>query len=365
MARETSASRLTPRNTIPPLQTSNNANVSAVNTSTPATHNRTHISHTSYSNNTNMNTGASSGCAEDETIAYWGSEGCYSERAAKSFMHANLKPGTQSWETRSFMLLDRLMEAVSTGECSLAVLPIENSITGTFHQVLDLLTKHEVNIVGETIAHDDACLMALPGVELKDIRNVLSHSSVLERCETFLRKEVQAALTATTDTAGAALHIKLRELRDTAAVASESVARLHNLNILAKDIDTGDCATRYVFISKEKKCTLISGMCNKTSVIISLRNRPGALFKALACFALRDINVVKFESRPSNRAGALYEITRPWEYVAYVDIDGSSGEDKIKCAIDNLNELAQNVRVLGSYPVFQPAHPTASGQRSI
>eukprot|EP01134_Creolimax_fragrantissima_P005127 CFRG5127T1 len=294
-------------------------------------------------------------------VSYWGAEGCYSERAALNHFASK----REEWETRPFSLLDKLFDAVAAGETELAILPLENSVTGTFHQVLDKLMNSKVQIVGEVITHDDACLLALPGVELKDIKNVLSHSSVLERCEKYLKSEIQPALTATTDTAGAALHIKLRGLRDTAAVASESVALLHGLNILAKNIDTGDCATRYVFVSNKSTPSHIAGTPNKTSIALSLTNRPGAMFKALACFALRDINVIKFESRPSNRSGSLYEITRPWEYLIYIDVDGSTLDEKVKCAISNLAEIAESVHVLGTYTVFYPPNATSTGSGYI
>jgi arogenate/prephenate dehydratase len=185
------------------------------------------------------------------------------------------------------------------------------------------------------------------------VRHVLSHSKVLDQCELYLNR-LNAARTPANDTASAAHFIMTRNMTDSACIGSVRLAEVTGLAILERDIDDDpNSSTRYILLERDR-VSIAPGIGCKTTLAVSLNNSPGALFRALACFAMRDINILKLETRPSARAGALHQTYRAWEYVNLVDVEGAQGEGRVARAIESLNEFANTVRVLGSYPVFTP-----------
>jgi arogenate/prephenate dehydratase len=270
-------------------------------------------------------------------IAFQGAAGAYSEAAA-----------LRAWPNAQTVALDRfedVFSAVATGQTSHGLLPVENSIGGSIHRNYDLMLEHDLPIVAETelsVVHN---LLALPGVELREIRRVFSHPQALAQCEMFLQTLPGIEIVATYDTAGSARMIRDGQLRDTAAIASARAAELFGLAALRESIqDYADNITRFLLISRDSRG--IVGQPDKTSIAFALHNAPGALFKALSVFALRDIDLTKLESRPARG--------RPWEYVFYADL--AAGRDELRCgrAIVHLAESARWVKTLGSYPRWQP-----------
>lgn len=269
-------------------------------------------------------------------IAYQGAEGAYSEAAAKrAWPHAETV-GCESFE--------EVFHAVGAGQVSHGILPVENSVGGSIHRNYDLLLECDLPIVAETelpVAHN---LLALPGVQKSAIRRVFSHPQGLAQCERYLRHLQGVELVATYDTAGSARMIRDGGLADTAAIASARAAELFGLEVLESGIqDFADNITRFVLIAREPHPR---GLADKTSLAFALHNAPGALFKALSVFALRDIDLTKLESRPARG--------RPWEYVFFVDL--GIGREDMRCAraIVHLAESAQWVKTLGSYPRWRP-----------
>eukprot|EP00123_Amoebidium_parasiticum_P003261 comp14552_c0_seq2/m.10789 comp14552_c0_seq2/g.10789 ORF comp14552_c0_seq2/g.10789 comp14552_c0_seq2/m.10789 type:complete len:278 (-) comp14552_c0_seq2:42-875(-) len=249
-------------------------------------------------------------------VACQGMEGCYSEYAARQCF-----AGQEVFMTYHDTY-EQVLVAVEEGTADVAILPIENTLSGTFYSVYDKLVACKLHITAEFCTHDDCCLLALPGVEIGAVRNVLSHSQILERCERTL-KTLNAHATPMTDTAEAAYYIHHRHLTNSAAIASGHVAERYGLQILARDIDDDPASsTRYLLLEREARA-LPAGLTCKTSLAIAVRNNPGSLFRALAAFALRGINVSKLDSRPSARSGSLHTTSRPWEYINFVDIAGS------------------------------------------
>ena len=264
-------------------------------------------------------------------VAFQGAAGAYSEAAA-------IRHWPQA-ETIGFETFEEVFGAVAAGRVSHGILPVENSIGGTIHRNYDLLLEHDLPIVGETelpVVHN---LLALPGVAMGDIRRVFSHPQGLAQCEQYLRKLPGLELVATYDTAGSARMIKEGGLTDTAAIASARAAELFGLNILQPGIqDYADNITRFILIAREPPPI---DKPDKTAIAFALYNAPGALFKALSVFALRDIDLTKLESRPARGL--------PWEYVFFVDL--AAGRTDVRCgrAIVHLAEFARWVRTLGSY----------------
>ncbi|XP_024031782.1 arogenate dehydratase/prephenate dehydratase 2, chloroplastic [Morus notabilis] len=280
-------------------------------------------------------------------VAYQGVRGAYSESAAdKAYPNCEAVPCDQ---------FDSAFEAVERWLVDRAVLPIENSLGGSIHRNYDLLLRHNLHIVGEVKFAVRHCLLANHGVQLQDLKRVLSHPQALAQCEHTLTKW-GLVREAVDDTAGAAKHVALNELKDTGAVASSVAGKIYGLNILAQDIqDDSDNVTRFLMLAREP---IIPGTDRlfKTSIVFSLEEGPGILFKALAVFALRQINLTKIESRPlrkqplrlrdDNNNGPKY-----FDYLFYVDFEASMADQNAQNALKHLNEFATFIRVLGSYPV--------------
>jgi arogenate/prephenate dehydratase len=276
-------------------------------------------------------------------IAYQGEAGAYSEAAALKFQ-ADATP-------IACPAFDDVFQAVETGRATCGVLPIENSIGGTIHRNYDLLLQHELKIVGEVELPVIHCLAALPGTQLADITQIYSHPQALAQCDRFLRSLTGVEIVATYDTAGSAKLIRDRRLASTAAIASERAATIFELDVLKSSIqDYTDNITRFLIVTRPGAAAeVMAGRePNKTTVVFTLPNVPGSLFKALSVFALRDIDVTKVESRPIPG--------RPWEYLFYLDVAAGVQELRASRALMHLAEFAPSSKTLGSYPsVSQPA----------
>ena len=267
------------------------------------------------------------------TVAYQGEPGAFSEEAARRFFggRANVLP-KESFKD--------VFEYATKHSSGYAIVPIENSVFGSVHQNYDLLLRHPLHIVGEIKLRIQLHLMALPGVALKDVRSVYSHSQALGQCDEFLRSMKRANVVAYYDTAGSAKMIREQGRKDAAAIASVRAARTYDLSILRRNIESNHHNfTRFIVLSRKPDR---ARKMEKTSIVFAAKNVPGSLFKALAVFALREINMLKIESRP--------HVGKPWEYLFYLDIEGSPRQPQVRQALKHLDELTTFVRVLGAYP---------------
>ena len=264
-------------------------------------------------------------------IAIQGEAGSFSEEAAH-----RLLPGCRVVPcARSAEVFDR----VERGSVAAAVIPIENSLAGSVSEHFDLLLARKVFIERELrlrIVHN---LIAPPGVKRADLRRAFSHPVALEQCRDFFAKNRKIQPLPFYDTAGSVKHVIESGLRDAAGIASRQAARVYKGRILAAGIEDDKRNFTRFFLIRNTRHVLPGA--NKTSIAFSVKNIAGALFKALAVFALRDISLTKIESRP--RRG------RPWEYIFYVDF--LRGDDQsARNALRHLGEVADLVKVLGIYP---------------
>jgi len=277
-------------------------------------------------------------------IAYQGEAGAYSEAAALKFQ-AEATP-------LPCPAFDDVFHAVEGGRATCGVLPIENSIGGTIHRNYDLLVQHELKIVGEVELPVIHCLAALPGTKLANLTQIYSHPQALAQCDRFLRSLSGIEIVATYDTAGSAKLIRERQLTTTAAIASERAAAIFDLDVLQRGIqDFADNITRFLIVTRPDMADKVMGgrEPNKTTVVFTLPNLPGSLFRALSVFALRDIDVTKIESRPIPG--------RPWEYLFYLDLAAGAHELRASRALTHLAEFAPSSKTLGSYPSVLGAAP--------
>lgn len=264
-------------------------------------------------------------------IAIQGELGAFSHEAALRMVPAcTVVPCARSAE---------VFNRVQKGSADGAVIPIENSLAGSVAEHFDLLLSRNVFIQAEfrlRIVHN---LIAAPGVSLKNVRRVFSHPIALEQCRDFLSRHPKIESTLFYDTAGSVKHVVDSDLRDAAGIAGKQAARVYGAQILKAGIeDNKQNFTRFFYIRKGRH---IRRGANKTSLAFSVKNIPGALFKALSVFALREISLSKIESRPVRG--------RPWEYVFFVDI--LRGDDEAsRNALRHLGEVADLVKVLGVYP---------------
>lgn len=264
-------------------------------------------------------------------VAIQGEAGSFSHEAARRMVPGcTIVPCARSVEV--FELVDR-------GRVPAAVIPIENSLAGSVTEHFDLLLAHGLFIQCEfrlRIVHN---LIAAPGVKLTALHRVLSHPVALEQCRDFLRRHSTIQPEPFYDTAGSVKHVIENKLQHAAGIASRHAATVYGGKILKAGIeDDKRNFTRFFLIRKQRR--VLPG-ANKTSIAFSVKNIPGALFKALSVFALRDISLSKIESRPMRG--------RPWEYVFYVDF--LRGEDEAaRNALHHLSEVADLVKVLGIYP---------------
>src|SRR3990172_7300101 len=227
-------------------------------------------------------------------IAFQGEPGAYSEQAVFEYFG--------QVETQPCESFEAVFESVVSGVCESALIPIENSLAGSIHQNYDLLLRHDLHIVGEYLLRVQHCLIARPDVKKSDIKKVISPPQALGQCAAYLRAlGVKAGQVY--DTAGSVKMLKESGARDTAAIASRRAAEIYEMQILEEGIeDNAENYTRFLAVSKTN--VKPEGEA-KTSIVFTLKNRPGALFKALSVFALRDIDLTKIESRPLQG--------KPWE----------------------------------------------------
>ncbi len=267
-------------------------------------------------------------------IAYQGEPGAYSEAAALRF-----RPSADLLPCETF---EAVFAAVEQGRATHGILPIENSSHGTIHGNYDLLLKHELPIVGEVkqpIVHN---LLALDGTTREQLRRVFSHPQGLGQCQRFLRT-LDVELVPTYDTAGSAKLIRDGGLRDTGAIASERAAEVFGLSVLEAGVqDFADNTTRFLLVGRDQTPL---GPADKTTIVFTVTNDAGALFKALSVFALRDIDLTKLESRPIPE--------RPFEFLFYADLTASRDDLPFARALMHLAEFAPLLRTLGSYPRWE------------
>ena len=269
---------------------------------------------------------------EEIGVAFQGEIGAYAEEAALAFFGLSAQP-------KPYESLDDVFKAVERGEVQFGIVPVENSLEGSISQVYDLLLDSNLKVCGEIELRVVHCLIANPEARLDSIKRVYSHPQALGQCRTFL-KHLNCEPVPTNNTAGSVKMIKEKGKVDEGAIASARAAEIYGLKILAREIeDNPNNFTRFFILAKQDSPP--SGK-DKTSIVFSLKDRPGTLYESLKEFAARNINLTKIESRPTRQ--------KPWEYNFYLDFAGHRDDEACREALDNLDRNSRFLKVLGSYP---------------
>ena len=267
------------------------------------------------------------------TVAYLGPRGTFSERA--TLKHFGL--AAEAVPTAS---IDEVFRAVESGAADFGIVPVENSTEGAVGRSLDLMPQTPMKVCGEVILRIHHNLMAkTPPIDFGDIRRVFSHGQSLAQCHEWLNSHLpKAERVAVSSNAEAAR--RTAEEAGSAAVAGEMAAEQYGLAILAANIeDEPNNTTRFLVLGDYQPEP--SGK-DKTSLVLSAKNRAGAVYKMLTPFATRGVSMTKFESRPSRVA--------LWDYLFFVDIEGHRDDPQVAEALDEVGRIAGYIKVLGSYP---------------
>ena len=266
-------------------------------------------------------------------VAIQGERGSYSEEATRRLL------GKKA-ELRCCERFEDVFQLTVNQETQYCLIPIENSLSGSIHKNYDLLLRHHLKIAREINLPIEHNLIVVAGTTFKEINTVFSHPVALDQCDTFFEQYPHLIKRSAYDTSGSVKRIVEQNLRDCAAIAGKQAAEYYDGEVVMTDIqDDKENFTRFFLLSPEVKA---GKETDKTSVVFSFGNTPGALFKCLSVFALRDIDLTKIESRPIRG--------RPWEYLFYLDFLGNTNEDNTRKALDHLQELTEFLEVLGCYP---------------
>jgi prephenate dehydratase len=277
-------------------------------------------------------------------IAYLGPRGTFSEDALRAAV------GDQEVEAIASATVPEAIIAVREGDAERALVPFENSIEGAVTATLDTLAfdADGVTLLGEFDLPIRHCLIAREEIALEEIEVVLSHPQASAQCARFVRENLPRAEVRAALSTAEAVRTVAESDRLWAALGAESAARLYGAAVLRQGVeDVADNITRFVWIGPEGTAVSGSGPW-RTSVVFSElgEDHPGALVDALQVFSEREINLTRIESRPLRRGLGRYQF--------FIDTEGAAEQEPLSVAIEALRSKAENVRVLGSWPISAP-----------
>ena len=264
-------------------------------------------------------------------VACQGVEGAYSQIACERIFKSPF--------IMYFKNFDGVFNAIEQGLCQYGILPIENSTAGSVKKVYDLMIRHNFSIVRTFRLKVDHNLLANPGAKLSDIKEIYSHEQAINQCADFLQNHPEIKVITVENTAIAANMVAQSGRLDVAALSSHACEELYGLKSLADSVqDKGNNRTRFICISKNLE---IYPGSDKTSIMMVLSHKPGALYKVLARMYVLGINVIKLESRPIP--------DRDFEFMFYFDLETSIYSEEFVQLMCELDDLCEEFKYLGSY----------------
>ena len=264
-------------------------------------------------------------------VACQGVEGAYAQIACEKIFKSPF--------IMYFKNFDAVFNAIEQGLCQYGILPIENSTAGSVKKVYDLMIHHNFSIVRTFRLKIDHNLLAKPGTKMEQITQIYSHEQAINQCTEFLKKFPNAQVIPVENTAVAAEMVSKSDKNDIAALSSRSCEELYGLECLAASVqDEGNNRTRFICISKNLE---IYPGSDKTSIMMILPHKPGALYRVLARMYVLGINVIKLESRPIP--------DRDFEFMFYFDLETSIYSEEFVQLMCELDDLCEEFKYLGSY----------------
>ena len=264
-------------------------------------------------------------------VACQGVEGAYSQIACEKIFKSPM--------IMYFKNFDGVFNAIEQGLCQYGILPIENSTAGSVKKVYDLMIHHNFSIVKAFRMKIDHNLIAKPGTKFSDIKEIYSHEQAINQCSDFLKELSGVQIIPVENTAVAASMVAQSDRNDVAAISSHSCEELYGLKSLADSIqDAGNNRTRFICISKNLE---IYPGSDKTSIMMVLPHKPGALYRVLARMYVLGINVIKLESRPIPDSD--------FEFMFYFDLETSIYSEEFVQLMCELDDLCEDFKYLGSY----------------
>ena len=282
--------------------------------------------------------------ARDMRVAFQGERGAFSEEAAVKLLGGEVR-------LVPLPTFEAAFGAIAKGTADYILAPIENSLAGPVHRSFDLLVESALTIVGEVIIRVEHNLIGPPGGRLEEVAIVESHPVALAQCEEFFSARPFLKRIATGDTAGSVREIVQAGDRTRAAIASKRAAEIYGGQILREHLeDDPENYTRFLLLAPATEA--LPEKADKLSLVFRLAHLPGALYHALEPFARRNINLMKIESRPVRGL--------PWQYRFYLDLQATTRDPEVAEALAELEKLAVDVRILGSYISAKAANSATS-----
>ena len=282
--------------------------------------------------------------ARDMRVAFQGERGAFSEEAAVKLLGGEVR-------LVPLPTFEAAFGAIAKGAADYILAPIENSLAGPVHRSFDLLVESALTIVGEVIIRVEHNLIGPPGGRLEEVAIVESHPVALAQCEEFFSARPFLKRIATGDTAGSVREIVQAGDRTRAAIASKRAAEIYGGQILREHLeDDAENYTRFLLLAPATEA--LPEKADKLSLVFRLAHLPGALYHALEPFARRNINLMKIESRPVRGL--------PWQYRFYLDLQATTRDPEVAGALAELEKLAVDVRILGSYISAKAANSATS-----
>ena len=268
-------------------------------------------------------------------VAFQGERGAYSEMALMRYFQADkLLPAPQAG-------FQKVFDAVLEGQVDYGIVPLENSLSGSIHENFDLLLRYpDIRIVGETIIRIIHSLIGTPGASIDTIRRVFSHPQGLAQCSRFLDEHSDWEQVPYYDTAGSVAHVAKSGSTENASIANSEAAAVYGMTVLKEGIETNpQNYTRFAILAREGVASVTAP--TKASLLFSTPDTPGALSVCMEVFSRRALNLKKLESRPI--------WGKPWRYMFYLDIDVAGKEAALESALEELQGITEDLRVLGVY----------------
>ncbi|TYP92623.1 chorismate mutase / prephenate dehydratase [Fodinibius salinus] len=271
-------------------------------------------------------------------VAYQGTDGAFSHQAA----YRHFEERYTEVHSYGYNTFQEAAEAVENEEVDYAILPIENTTAGSINDTYNILGEDDLHIVGEEALRIVHCLLALEDVAVERIRRIMSHPQAISQCSTYLAKLHDCKIESYIDTAMSAKKVLEDGDLSQAAIAGSYAAEIYGLNILKRDIaNQPENFTRFVVVGRDLVEVDQQIPC-KTSLLMVTSHDKGALIKCLNVIDDHDIRMTKLESRPKPNA--------PWKYQFYLDIEGNIAEPDTRVALEELEQEASSLKVLGCYP---------------